>query len=250
MSMEGKVVVITGGASGIGRAASELFVKEGAKVVIADVNAAEAKAAAEALGPNAAAIATDVSRSQDVKAMVVFALERFGRIDVLANNAGFGFTGTVVSIPEEDWDRLMAVNLKGMFLCAKHVIPVMAAQGGGAIVNTASYTAFVGIDNRAAYVASKGGVVALTRAMALDHVKDNIRVNAVAPGTVHSPYFDRMFAQATDPAAMKAALDARAPMGRMGRPEEIAEAIVWLASDKSRFATGSVLTIDGGSSTW
>ncbi|WP_454918860.1 SDR family oxidoreductase [Xanthobacter sediminis] len=250
MSMEGKVVVITGAASGIGRAAAGLFVKDGAKVVIADTNTAEAKAAEAALGPSAAAIATDVSKAEDVKAMVAFALARFGRIDVLVNNAGFGFTGTVVSIAEEDWDRLMAVNLKGMFLCAKHVIPVMAAEGGGAIVNTGSYTALVGIADRAAYVASKGGVVALTRAMALDHVKDNIRVNCVAPGTVHSPYFDRMFAAAADPAAMKAALDARAPMGRMGKPEEIAEAIVWLASDKSRFATGSVLTIDGGSSAW
>lgn len=250
MSMEGKVVIVTGGASGIGRAAAALFVQEGARVVIADANGSEAQSTAAALGGNVAAITTDVSRDSDVRAMVAFTLERFGRIDVLVNNAGFGFTGTVVTIAEDDWDRLMAVNLKGMFLCAKHVIPVMAAQGGGAIVNTGSYTAISAIADRAAYVASKGGVVALTRAMALDHVQENIRVNCVAPGTIHSPYFDRMFAQSADPQGMKQALDARAPMGRMGRPEEIAEAIVWLASDKSRFATGSVLTIDGGSSTW
>lgn len=250
MSMEGKVVIVTGGASGIGRAAAALFVQEGARVVIADANGSEAQSTAAALGGNVAAITTDVSRDSDVRAMVAFTLERFGRIDVLVNNAGFGFTGTVVTIAEDDWDRLMAVNLKGMFLCAKHVIPVMAAQGGGAIVNTGSYTAISAIADRAAYVASKGGVVALTRAMALDHVQENIRVNCVAPGTIHSPYFDRMFAQSADPQGMKQALDARAPMGRMGRPEEIAEAIVWFASDKSRFATGSVLTIDGGSSTW
>lgn len=250
MSMEGKVVIVTGGASGIGRAAATLFVQEGAKIVIADANGPEARTTAASLGEQASAITTDVSRDSDVRAMVAFALERFGRIDVLVNNAGFGFTGNVVSIAEDDWDRLMAVNLKGMFLCAKHVIPVMAAQGGGVIVNTGSYTAISAIADRAAYVASKGGVLALTRAMALDHVQENIRVNCVAPGTIHSPYFDRMFAQSADPEGMKHALDIRAPMGRMGRPEEIAEAIVWLASDKSRFATGSVLTVDGGSSSW
>ncbi|OYX69535.1 MAG: short-chain dehydrogenase [Rhizobiales bacterium 32-66-11] len=250
MSMDGKVVIVTGSASGIGRAAATLFVRDGAKVVIADSNEEAARETAAALGPNARALRADVSKDADVRALVAFTLDQFGRIDVLVNNAGFGFTGTVVSIPEADWDRLMSVNLKGVFLCSKHVIPVMAAQGGGAIVNTGSYTAGVGIADRAAYVASKGGVVSLTRAMALDHVDQNIRVNAVAPGTVHSPYFDRMFAQSADPAGMKKALDDRAPMHRMGRPEEIAEAILWLASDKSAFATGSTLTIDGGTSIW
>ncbi|MFG1462577.1 SDR family oxidoreductase [Xanthobacter sp. DSM 24535] len=250
MSLEGKVVIVTGSGSGIGKAAATFFVRDGAKVVIADSNEDAAQETAAALGPNARAVRTDVSQDADVRAMVDFTVAQFGRIDVLVNNAGFGFTGTVVSIAEADWDRLMSVNLKGVFLCSKHVIPLMAAQGGGTIVNTGSYTAMVGIADRAAYVASKGGVVALTRAMALDHVHQNIRVNAVAPGTVHSPYFDRMFAQAADPAAMKKALDDRAPMHRMGRPEEIAEAILWLASDKSAFATGSTLTIDGGTSIW
>ena len=169
---------------------------------------------------------------------------------MLDNNVGIVQVGGVVELSEETWDRVFSINLKSCYLAMKHVIPVMAKQGGGTIVNTGSYTAAVGIADRAAYVASKGGVVSLTRAMALDHINDGIRVNCVAPGTIHSPYFERMFAQAVDPQAMKKELDDRAPIHRMGRPEEIAEAIVWLASDKSGFAIGSTLTIDGGTSIW
>lgn len=250
MSFEGKVVIVTGAASGIGRATAGLFAKHGANVVVADVDGEAATAAAAELGGYSVGCKVDVSKDADVRAMVEFTMQTFRRIDVLVNNAGFGFRGNVVSIAEEDWDRLMSVNLKGVFLCSKHVIPMMAKQGGGTIVNTGSYTAGIGIPDRAAYVASKGGVVSLSRAMALDHAADGIRVNCVAPGTVHSPYFDRMFTQAADPAAMKKELDDRAPVRRMGRPEEIAEAIVWLASDKAGFAVGSTLTVDGGTSIW
>jgi meso-butanediol dehydrogenase / (S,S)-butanediol dehydrogenase / diacetyl reductase len=248
MDLQGKVCVVTGGASGIGLATAKLFVQHGAKVAIADVDGEKAERAAKELGANASAHRCDVSQSQQVAGMVEEVLQKWKRIDVLVNNAGFGFTGTVVSIREEDWDRLMAVNLKGMFLCSKYVIPVMQRQGGGTVVNTTSYTAVSAIANRAAYVASKGGVSALTRAMALDHVKDNIRVNAVAPGTIDSPYFTKIFEQAADPAGLRKQYDARAAMGRMGKGDEIAEAILFLASDRSRFATGSVLTVDGGSS--
>lgn len=250
MPVQGKVVIVTGGGSGIGRAASRLLVQEGARVLIVDQHGDRATEAAAECGPNAHGMQVDVSRDADVRAMVKEALERFGRIDVLVNNAGYGFIGTVETIPEEEWNRLISVNLGGVFLCSKHVIPVMARQGGGAIVNTGSYTAFVGIRQRAAYVASKGAIVSLTRAMALDHVGQNIRVNCVAPGTIASPYFDRMLAEAADPQAMRRELDGRAPMGRMGRPEEIAEAILWLASDRSSFATGSILTADGGTTAW
>jgi NAD(P)-dependent dehydrogenase (short-subunit alcohol dehydrogenase family) len=250
MLVENKTVVLTGGASGIGKATATLLVREGARVLIADQNGEGAAAVASELGPAAAAIAVDVSRAADVQAMVERAVSVFGRIDALINNAGFGFTGTVETIAEDDWNRLISVNLGGVFLCSKYTVPVMARQGRGTIVNTGSYTAFIGIKQRAAYVASKGAVVALTRAMALDHIEQNIRVNCVAPGTVASPYFNRMFEQAPDPAAMRRELDARSPMGRMGRPEEIAEAIVWLVSDRSSFATGSVLTVDGGTSIW
>jgi NAD(P)-dependent dehydrogenase (short-subunit alcohol dehydrogenase family) len=182
--------------------------------------------------------------------MVAETLERHGRIDVLVNNAGYGIPGTVVDIDEADWDALMAANLKGVFLCSKHVIPVMQKQGKGVIVNTGSYTASTAITNRAAYVASKSGVVALSRAMALDHIGQGIRVNCVAPGTISSPYFAKMLAEAPDPEAMRRELDTRAPIGRMGEPEEIANAILFLASDESSFAVGSVLTIDGGTTAW
>jgi meso-butanediol dehydrogenase/(S,S)-butanediol dehydrogenase/diacetyl reductase len=250
VSLTGLVAIVTGSASGIGLATAKLFHREGAKIVIADVNGAGATTAAAAMGRDAIGVPVDVSRAAEVQAMVAAAVDAFGRIDILVNNAGFGITGNVETIAEEDWDRLISVNLKGVFLCSKYVIPVMAKQGGGSIVNTGSYTATAAIANRAAYVASKGGIGALTRAMALDHVGQRIRVNCVAPGTVSSPYFDRMFAQAADPEAMRRELDARAPMGRMGRPEEVAEAILWLASPRSGFATGSTVTIDGGSSIW
>jgi meso-butanediol dehydrogenase / (S,S)-butanediol dehydrogenase / diacetyl reductase len=248
MDLQGKVCVVTGGASGIGLATAKLFARHGAKVAIADVDTEKTEGAARQLGSETSPFVCDVSQSRQVSAMVEGVFDKWGRINVLVNNAGFGFTGTVVSIPEEDWDRLMAVNLKGMFLCSKYVVPVMQRQGGGAIVNTTSYTAVSAIANRAAYVASKGGVSALTRAMALDHAKDNIRVNAVAPGTIDSPYFAKIFQQAADPDGLRKQYDARAVMGRMGKAEEIAEAILFLASDRSRFATGSILTIDGGSS--
>jgi meso-butanediol dehydrogenase / (S,S)-butanediol dehydrogenase / diacetyl reductase len=248
MDLQDKVCIVTGGGSGIGLATVKLFARHGAKVAIADIDGEKADRAAKELGANASAFTCDVSQSGQVSKMVEGVLGKWGRIDVLVNNAGFGFTGTVVSIPEEDWDRLMSVNLKGMFLCSKYVVPAMQRQGGGVIVNTTSYTAVSAIANRAAYVASKGGVSALTRAMALDHVGDHIRVNAVAPGTIDSPYFTKIFAQAADPAGLRKQYDARAAMGRMGKADEVAEAILFLASDRSKFATGSVLTLDGGSS--
>jgi meso-butanediol dehydrogenase / (S,S)-butanediol dehydrogenase / diacetyl reductase len=250
MSLKDKVAIVTGGASGIGFATAELFAKEGATVVIADVDADKATQAAGRLGPQVLAVRVDVSNSSEVRVMVETVVGKYGRIDVLVNNAGYGFRGTVETIDEEDWDRLIAVNLKGVFLCSKYAISVMAQRGGGAIVNITSYTATAAIVDRAAYIASKGGISALTRAMAVDHVHQGIRVNAVAPGTVSSPYFDKMFAQSADPGALRKLLDGRAAMERMGKPEEVAEAVLWLASPRSAFATGSVLTIDGGTSIW
>lgn len=248
MDLQDKVCIVTGGASGIGLATAALFARHGAVVAIADADAQAAAGAAQRLPGQVRAFGCDVSRSDQVAAMVAQVLAAWERIDVLVNNAGFGFTGTVTSIAEDDWDRLMAVNVKGVFLCSKHVVPVMRRQGGGVIVNTTSYTAVSAIANRAAYVASKGAVSALTRAMALDHAADNIRVNAVAPGTIDSPYLDRILRRADDPVGLRQQYEARAAMRRMGQPEEVAEAILFLASGRSRFATGSVLTVDGGSS--
>jgi len=173
-------------------------------------------------------------------------VEAFGRLDVLVNNAGYGFAGTVVDTDEEAWDDLMAVNVRGVYLCSKHAIPAMAKNGGGAIVNTASVVAAVGIRNRAAYCASKGAVAALTRAIAIDHVAEGIRCNAVAPGTIDTPYFDEILRKSPVAADSRKALEARQLLGRLGTPEEIAAGILFLASDESRFATGTILTIDGG----
>jgi NAD(P)-dependent dehydrogenase (short-subunit alcohol dehydrogenase family) len=178
--------------------------------------------------------------------MIRTCLDRFERISVLCNNAGTGSTQTVVDTPEELWERVFAVNARGIFLGCKYAIPAMIEAGGGVIVNTASVAGLVGLRNRAAYCASKGAVVALTRAIAIDHVRQNIRCNCLCPGTVDSPWVGRLLDQAPDPVAERAALVARQPMGRLGTPEEVARAAVYLASDDAVFITGTAFVIDGG----
>lgn len=249
MRLKDKACIVTGGGSGIGRATCQVFADEGARLVVADRNLEAAEAVAETVrgaGGDAVALPVNVSKAAEVRQMTKDVLDRFGRIDVLVNNAGYGIPGTVVETSEEDWDALMAVNLTGVFLCCKHAIPVMIRQGGGVVVNVASVVANVGIANRAAYCASKGGVAALTRAMALDHVADGIRVNAVAPGTINTPYFEQMLANSDDPKGLLHGLESRQPMQRLGNPEEIARGILFLASGESSFCTGSILTVDGG----
>jgi NAD(P)-dependent dehydrogenase (short-subunit alcohol dehydrogenase family) len=249
MRLAGKIAIITGAGSGIGREAAQLFAQEGATVVVADRNGAAASKAAEeieAAGGKAAWHAVDVSKEAEVKAMVEKTVADHGRLDILVNNAGYGFAGTVVTTTEQDWDALMAVNVKGVFFGCKYAIPVMERQGGGVIVNTASTVASVGITDRAAYVASKGAVAALTRAMALDHVKANIRINCVAPGTIESPYFTEIFAKSPNAAELRRGLEQRQAMERLGKPIEIARAMLFLASDESSFCTGSMLVADGG----
>ena len=244
-----KICVITGGGSGIGQATALCFAAEGAKVVVADINpgaASETSRLIEKNGAAALAVTVDVTQAASVQKMLHKAVEIFGRIDVLVNNAGFGLAATVEETDEADWDRLMAVNLKGVFLGCKYVVPIMRRQGGGVIVNTASVLALVGVQDRAAYCASKGGVAALTRAVALDHVRDGIRVNCVAPGSVETPYWTDIFAKSNDVAALRKNLEQRHPMERLARPEEIAKAILFLASDESSFCTGSTLVVDGG----
>ena len=249
MRLKHKVCIITGGGSGIGRATALLFADEGARLVIADKRAASAQAVAAecaSRGAQAIAVEANVASSDDVKRMIATTVQRFDRLDVLVNNAGYGIAGTVLETDEDAWDGLMAVNVRGVFLCSKHAIPVMKANGGGTIVNISSVVAAVGIANRAAYCASKGAVAALTRAIAIDHVGDGIRCNAIAPGTIDTPYFDEILKKSADPAATRKALAARQLLGRLGTPEEIAAGILFLASDESRFATGTILTLDGG----
>lgn len=248
MKLEGRIAIITGGGSGIGHEACKLFAGEGACVIVADRNRNAASAVAEEIrniGGKAQPFAVDVGRESEVKAMVDAVVAEHGRIDILVNNAGYGFSGSVVTTSEADWDALMAVNVKGVFFGCKHAIPVMAAHGGGAIVSTASAAANIGIHDRAAYVASKGAVAALTRAMALDHVDDGIRINAVAPGTIESPYFTEILS-GPDGADLRRGLEERQAMERLGKPIEIARAMLWLASDDASFCTGTIMVVDGG----
>jgi NAD(P)-dependent dehydrogenase (short-subunit alcohol dehydrogenase family) len=251
MRLENKVCIITGGGSGIGRATALLFAQEGARLVVADKRVQNALAVVSECarkGAEAIVVEVDVANSDQAQRMIARTLEQFGRLDVLVNNAGYGITGSVVETDPDAWDALMAVNVRGVFLCSKYAIPAMKRNGGGTIVNTASVVAAVGIANRAAYCASKGAVAALTRAIAIDHVGDGIRCNAVAPGTIDTPYFDEILGKSADPDAVRKVLAARQLLGRMGTPEEIAAGILFLASDESRFATGTILTLDGGMS--
>jgi NAD(P)-dependent dehydrogenase (short-subunit alcohol dehydrogenase family) len=248
MRLKDKVAIITGAAMGIGRATAELFLEEGAKVVAVDRDGA----ALDTMGTNDAilTVQADVRSSAAVKSMVEAAVQRFGTVNILVNNAGYGTFGTVVTTEEAAWDDVMAVNVKSVLFCSKHAIPVMAAAGGGVIVNIASNIALVGIKDRAAYVAAKGAVASLTRAMALDHVADGIRVNSVAPGPIASRYYDEMMRKSPDPDAFMAGLRARSPMARLGQPGEIASIILYLASDAASFATGAMFTVDGGMTAW
>jgi len=231
MSFAGKRALVTGGGSGIGAAVARRLQAGGAEVIVADLDPDEV--AAE-LG--ARALRLDVRDEAQVAPALA-------GVDVLVNAAGIGSTTTAPDTPVEVWDEVFAVNARGTFLCCKHAIPGMVARGGGSIVNVASVGALVGLRNRAAYCASKGAVVALTRALAVDHVRDGVRVNAVCPGTVDTPWVRRLVEGAGESLD---ALRARQLMGRLGTPEEIAAAVDFLASDEAGFVTGSVFTIVGG----
>jgi NAD(P)-dependent dehydrogenase (short-subunit alcohol dehydrogenase family) len=249
MKLAGKIALVTGAGSGIGQAIALLFAAEGAHVGVADFSATGGNATVEQIragGGEAEFFPVDVSRSAEVKRTVDGVLQRWGKLDVLCNNAGIGVAATVVDTAEEDWDRTLAVDLKGVFLGCKYAIPPMIAHGGGVIVNTASVAGQVGVLNRAAYCAAKAGVVGLTKSVAVDFVGQNIRINAICPGTVDSPWIQKILSAQPDPVAERQRMVERQPMGRMGEPAEIAKAALYLACDDSAFVTGTALVIDGG----
>ncbi len=249
MKLDQRIAVITGAGSGIGQAMARLFAREGARILAADVNESAAQETARMVteaGGTGQAFAGDVSRPDAVRAMIDAAIAAFGRIDILCNNAGIGSTTDVVECEPEEWDRVMTVNVKSVYLGCKYAIPHMLAQGGGVILNTASVAGMVGLPKRASYSASKGAVIALTRQVAVEYVEQGIRVNCLCPGTVDSPWVGRLLKQADDPVAARQALVARQPLGRLGTPDEIAAAALYLVSDDAAFITGTGLVIDGG----
>lgn len=253
MQLQDKACVITEAGSGIGRATARLFSQHGARVIVADIDGPGADAVAREIGEAggiATAVQVDVADGAAVQAMLAAAMGAYERIDVLVNNAGFGLVKTVEETNEDEWERLMAVNVKGVFLGCKHVVPIMRGQGGGVIVNTASTTSVAGIAQRAAYCASEGAVSALTRAMAVDHARDGIRVNAIAPGRVAAAYFERLFAESAKAEELRRELTAPHILGRFAQPEEVAQGMLYLASDASSFVTGSLLMVDGGLTAW
>jgi NAD(P)-dependent dehydrogenase (short-subunit alcohol dehydrogenase family) len=249
MKLADKVAIVTGAASGIGRAAALLFAAEGAAVVAADLNAAGAEVVAAAIrerGGRAEAVRADVAVAADARAMIDRAVSAFGGLDILFNNAGIAVFKGVEETTEAEWDRVLGVNLRGVWLGIKYAAPAMRARGGGAIINTASVHGLATQAGIAAYAASKHAVIGLTRAAALDLARDNIRVNCILPGAIDTPLMRANMSAVGDEEAEVRKVAAAEPLGRVGRPEEIAQMALWLASDDASFATGAPFAVDGG----
>jgi hypothetical protein len=249
MKLKDRVAIVTGAGSGIGKGIATVFCREGAKVAVADLDEEAGKKTAEEIhrsGADAFFVKCDVSNEEQVKAMIEATIAKYGRINVLVNNAGIGVYKTVLDTTSEEWDRCLGVDLKGVFLCSKYAIPHIKEAGGGAIVNIASVHSYQNVGGTAAYAASKGGVVALTRVMAIDYGRDKIRVNAICPGWIDTPLTENIFAETPDPEKMRRDVESRQILGRLGTPEEVGEAAAFLASDEASYITGASLMVDNG----
>jgi NAD(P)-dependent dehydrogenase (short-subunit alcohol dehydrogenase family) len=239
---DGKIAIVTGAASGIGRETTRLLRERGAKIVAVDI----AESVRELESEDVASVEGDASAAETAERAVASATERWGRLDVLVNNAAMILYKGILDTDDDEWDRLLAVNVRSMFVHSRAAIPVMERGGGGAIVNTASISGVVGLAGQGAYAASKGAVVMLTRQLAVEFAPSKIRVNAVAPGAVDTPFLRRFVDAQPDPGAVIETIASHHPLGRIAQPEEIARGIVFLASDSAAFVTGTVLMVDGG----
>jgi len=251
--LAGKVALVTGGGTGIGRAIALAFAREGAKVAVAGRRVEklqETVAELEKIGGEGIAIACDVSSARDGEKAVQETAARFGRLNVLVNNAGVLKVATIEATSEEEWDRMMTINLKGPFLMSRAALPEFRKAGGGAIVNIGSVLGLVAMKDRAAYCTSKGGVTLLTKAMAVDHAKDNVRANCICPSIVETELVAGLFEASAEGKALRDARVASIPLGRMGRPVDVAEMAVFLAAEESSWLTGAAIPLDGGLSAY
>ena len=244
--LEGKRAVVTGAGAGIGRSIALRLASEGARVALADVDEAAAEKVASEIDGETLVRRTDVTRAEEVEALVASAVEAWGGLDVMVNNAGVGVAATVVSTTEEDYERVMDVCARGTLLGMKYAIPAIRDSGGGSVINMSSVAALVGITDRAVYSAAKGAILSMTRAAAIDHVGEGVRVNCIAPGTVDTPWIHRITSGYDDPEEARAKMQARQPHSRFVTPEEIAAMAAYLASDEAASCVGACMIVDGG----